>query len=208
MIALMDGPRSNELLAFLAQRGDEAARVALCQRMRGILYRQACRLRNSATDVEDLMQEGQIGLLQAIARFDASRQLKFLTFANPRIHGAMVDYLRQHGRLIHHPRLALARGEPVIQAVPIPMLENDHGDGSAWEFPAPASEGEQLRERREAVEVHLGGLLPRERRAVLAYYVDELTMKQVAAELGLSESRVSQLLSSIYERLRDLCSQE
>ena len=45
-------------------------------------------------DVEDLFQMGMIGLLQSVDRFDASRGIKFQTYANRRVQGAMLDYLR------------------------------------------------------------------------------------------------------------------
>lgn len=43
---------------------------------------------------EDLMSYGFMGLLQAIEKFDASRGIKFETFAAPRIRGAVLDELR------------------------------------------------------------------------------------------------------------------
>ena len=45
-------------------------------------------------DVEDLIQVGVIGLLQSAHRFDPERGVKFQTFANRRVEGAMLDYLR------------------------------------------------------------------------------------------------------------------
>ncbi|MBI3896574.1 MAG: FliA/WhiG family RNA polymerase sigma factor [Acidobacteria bacterium] len=57
----------------------------------------ASRLANrlpSHVDVEDLIQVGVIGLLQSVQRFDPERGVKFQTFANRRIEGAMLDYLR------------------------------------------------------------------------------------------------------------------
>lgn len=45
-------------------------------------------------DVDDLVQEGSIGLLNAIALFDAGRGMKFLTYAAPAIRNAMTDHVR------------------------------------------------------------------------------------------------------------------
>ena len=45
-------------------------------------------------DVDDLVQEGSIGLLNAIALFDAGRGMKFLTYASPAIRNAMTDCIR------------------------------------------------------------------------------------------------------------------
>lgn len=46
-------------------------------------------------DVDDLVQTGVIGLLEASSRYDASRAVDFSTFANSRITGAILDELRK-----------------------------------------------------------------------------------------------------------------
>ena len=45
-------------------------------------------------DVNDLMSAGAIGLLEAIDKFDATRGIKFKTYASIRIRGAIMDELR------------------------------------------------------------------------------------------------------------------
>lgn len=45
-------------------------------------------------DKDDLEQEGCIGLLEAIPRFDSSKGTKFLTYAAPSIRNAMTDLIR------------------------------------------------------------------------------------------------------------------
>src|SRR5450631_339214 len=46
-------------------------------------------------DIGDLIQDGVIGLIDAAHRFDESRGIKFETFAERRIRGAMIDALRK-----------------------------------------------------------------------------------------------------------------
>ncbi len=57
-------------------------------------------------DREDLVGYGMVGLIQAVDRYDPTRQVKFETFARQRIRGAIVDALRQ---LDIHPRGAARR---------------------------------------------------------------------------------------------------
>ena len=46
-------------------------------------------------DLGDLVQDGMIGLIDAVRRFDESRGIKFETFAERRVRGAMIDALRR-----------------------------------------------------------------------------------------------------------------
>ena len=62
--------------------------------MRRIAHHLLARL-PSTVNVEDLIQSGMIGLLEAGANYDASRGASFETFAGIRIRGAMIDEVRR-----------------------------------------------------------------------------------------------------------------
>ena len=49
----------------------------------------------NSIDVGDLVQDGMIGLIDATSRFDEKRGIKFETFAERRVRGAMIDALRK-----------------------------------------------------------------------------------------------------------------
>jgi len=46
-------------------------------------------------DLEDLVQQGYLGLIDAMKRFNLDRDVKFETFSSQRIYGAIHDYLRR-----------------------------------------------------------------------------------------------------------------
>jgi RNA polymerase sigma factor for flagellar operon FliA len=48
----------------------------------------------SSIDLDDLIQAGMVGLLDALGRFDPNAGAAFLPFASQRIRGAMIDELR------------------------------------------------------------------------------------------------------------------
>lgn len=48
----------------------------------------------ASVELDDLIQAGMIGLLDAVSRFDAGQGASFATFASQRIRGAMLDELR------------------------------------------------------------------------------------------------------------------
>lgn len=59
----------------------------------------------SSVDLDDLMQSGMVGLLEAAGNFDPDRGASFETYAGIRIRGAMLDDIRKHDwtpRSVHH----------------------------------------------------------------------------------------------------------
>lgn len=88
----------NERLRALAQAGDADAREQLLERNMGLVRKLALELHRqtgeSGHNVEDLVQEGCIGLLSAVDRFDAGKGASFLTYAAPTIRNAMTDCMR------------------------------------------------------------------------------------------------------------------
>lgn len=64
-------------------------------------------------ELDDLVQAGVIGLLQSADRFDPTRGVKFQTYANRRVQGAMLDYLRS---LDWKPRSVRNRNRKLEQA--------------------------------------------------------------------------------------------
>ncbi len=58
-------------------------------------------------------------------------------------------------------------------------------------------------QKRDLMRLVTKGLNRNERLIIILYYYEELTMKEIGQTLGLSESRVSQMHSSIVARLKD-----
>lgn len=93
---------TNERLCTLAQKGDEAAREILVEKNMGFIVQTADLIYRSSSlegsdlniDVDDLVQEGSIGLLKAISTYDQSIGVRFLTYAAPFIRNAMTDLVR------------------------------------------------------------------------------------------------------------------
>lgn len=67
----------------------------------------------SHIDIQDLISSGAIGLLDAIDNFDPTRGIKFSTYCNPRIYGAIIDEFR---RLDWAPRLVRHRASQLERA--------------------------------------------------------------------------------------------
>lgn len=93
---------TNEQLCICAQGGDSAARTLLIEKNLAYIRQTARSVWNQnkaiqflGIEVEDLEQEGAIGLLQCVDRFDEKKNIKFLTYAATAIRNAMLDMLRR-----------------------------------------------------------------------------------------------------------------
>lgn len=199
----------------------------------------------NSIDIGDLVQDGMLGLIDAARRFDSARGIKFETFAERRVRGAMIDALRKDAwprgvrrqrRELEAARESLRRElgvEPSMQDLATrvgtdvtklertivrihtiestsPMAASDAAEGGSLpavlmpsEPPSPhkAFETQEVRDRVRRAMV---ALPPRERKIVSMYYFGEATMKQIGAEIGVNESRVSQLHARALDRLKKL----
>ncbi len=194
-------------------------------------------------DIGDLVQDGVLGLIDAAHRFDEDRGIKFETFAERRVRGAMIDALRREAwprgvrrqrreleaaretlrrDLGHEPSLAdLAAkvgtdekrlGRTILRINTIestsPLSSGDHHDETSLPAALVPSEPEspdsayERSEVQERIRSAMATLPDRERRLVNLYYFGDVTMKQIGAELGVNESRVSQLHARAIQRLR------
>jgi len=199
-------------------------------------------------DIGDLVQDGVIGLIDAAHRFDEARGIKFETFAERRIRGAMIDALRKDAwprgvrrqrreleaaretlrrELGCEPSLAdlaaklgsdekrLSRTIVRINAIEStsPLAKNDASDESTIPTALVPAEPEQpdlayeRQETKDRVRAAIASLPAREQKVIGLYYYGEATMKQIGAEIGVNESRVSQLHARAIRRLRDALEQ-
>ncbi len=102
---------------YRAYRTDSARNRIITHYMRGHVRRIAERMRShlpGQVEVDDLAQQGYMGLVDAIDRFDENRGVKFETFSSRRIYGAMQDYLRATDPV---PRLMRSRSKRLLAAV-------------------------------------------------------------------------------------------
>jgi len=70
-----------------------------------------------SVDIEDLVQAGMIGLLDAINRYEEEQGAQFSTYAAQRIRGAMLDELRESDWLPRGQRKNMRRVEDAINVL-------------------------------------------------------------------------------------------
>jgi RNA polymerase sigma factor for flagellar operon FliA len=148
---------------------------------------------------EDLVAAGMLGLIEAAERYDHARREPFIAFAELRIRGAVLDELRRGDMMSRRARRQAKQDGQL--AVAVEQLDGDDAH-LADQGALPDAVAEQhvaLRRVRGA----LPSLLPREVTILRLYYAEERTYQQIAAALGVTPSRVCQLLWRAVARLRE-----
>jgi RNA polymerase sigma factor FliA len=140
-------------------------------------------------EMDDLIQEGWIGLLDADARYDPANGVPFAAYARFRIRGAMLDSLR---------RSTWFNGT---------MSGFDQGEGREMQIADTRRdldvEGQlgAARQRR-LLAVAIAQLPPRERAVVVAHYQDSQSLLDAGRQLGVNNSRACQIHDRALSRLR------
>jgi RNA polymerase sigma factor for flagellar operon FliA len=192
-------------------------------------------------ELDDLIGAGMLGLLDAVDKFDPSRGVKFKTYAELRIRGAILDSLRDvdwaprslrrrareveaayaqleamtgsatDEQVASFLNLSLAEFHQLLQdlrSLTITNLDSDEDDDNRpllsqniGHHNTPGTNYETTEIRQNLVQA-IDRLPQRQREVVALYYVEELTMKEVGAALGVTESRVSQIHTQAVLKLR------
>lgn len=109
----------------------------------------------ASVELDDLIQAGTVGLLEAVGRFDASQGASFTTFASQRIRGAMLDELRSRDWL---PRSVRRNARMVDEAVR--RLEQQLGRAAEENEIATELDMELEEYRQLLSDTNSGNLLP------------------------------------------------
>jgi RNA polymerase sigma-32 factor len=82
------------------EQGDEAALHELVMAYMRLVISTAAKFRNYGLPMSDLVQEGAAGLMQAAARFEPEREVRFSTYAAWWIRSAMQDYILRNWSVV------------------------------------------------------------------------------------------------------------
>ena len=162
---------------------------------------------------EDLVAAGTVGLLDALRRDDPDGAPTFPWYARIRIRGAIIDDLRAQDWLSRRARqIAETESESVRPPswTGVVSLDGMPAHAHARNLPdvAPSAlEAVIACEDSSAVETAVRALPAREQAIVRQHYFQDVQFKAVAAELGVSDPRVSQLHTRALGMLKSLLRQ-
>ena len=189
-------------------------------------------------ELDELIQVGMVGLIEAARAFDPGKGHEFEHFALSRVRGSILDEVRRQSFL---PRSAVAFNRSESEALHVLAAElgrtptqaelaqymgkdmdefqKERGHAKRFEtfsmevvsdevMSMPADRGQQPdiqveeAEFMQAVVEAIDHLPEREKLVMSLYYVEELNLKEIGEVLGVTESRVSQILSTVVKKLR------
>ena len=196
-------------------------------------------------DRDDLYSAGIIGLLEAIERFDLTKNVSFKTFATLRVKGAIIDEIRRFDWVPRSVRkkskmldaaihklfseldrlptdheiaeeLELTLTEyyqltdsigPLFLSSLDNSLDSERGEQNYASMVSDEYDAEENRNKeimKENLLQSIHDLPERERHVISLYYYENLNLKEIAAVLEVTESRVSQIHSSALNKLRTM----
>ena len=192
---------------------------------------------------DELASAGIVGLLDSLDKFDSKMGIKFQTYAEYRIKGAILDELRKMDWIPRSIRKDIHRVENAMvavrsrlgrepedfevaqemgvdidsyykiigrtQGVGILSLDEIMPDGSIPKFAKHASSDMpspfdvlKVKELKQTLAKVILTLSKKEQLVLSLYYYEEMTLKEIAKILGLTESRVSQVHAKAIIRMR------
>lgn len=203
-----------------------------------IAYHLKARLPDSV-QVDDLIQAGMIGLIEASRKYDEQQGARFETYAGIRIRGSMLDELRKNDwapKSVHRKARELAgaikliegrtgrdaRDQEIAEELGIDLDEYyqilQEGNACIVSMEQYGLDKEELlpgladhhsnpelqfyeSRFRDSLKNAIAGLPERERMVISLYYESEMNLREIGSVLGVTESRVSQLLNQAHARL-------
>lgn len=190
-VALLRPAEESSLWRLFRVGGDVDSRQRLIEAYQPLVFKIVMAMRPPQPMLMDMIQEGCVGLIESVERFDPERGVRFSTFATYRIRGRVLN--------------ALERVRVDLSLDQVLALTDDASPLARLADPAAAADLNSVEERALAARVLavINRLPPRER-AVLAAIAGAKEPRHIARELRISLSHFYRLQKQAVERLREL----
>jgi RNA polymerase sigma factor for flagellar operon FliA len=185
----------------------------------------------SSVDFNDLVSIGFEELVKLAKRYDASKNDNFWGYAQKRIYGSMLDFLRSLDTVSRGDRKLIKEIDKIVE-----RFMAHHGYEPSDEEIASILdiEVEKVKKARNASDIYsvmpiedqlnyfdnvekkveeeelieviqkiLKDLSEKEQLIIQLYYFEELSLKEISEILGVTESRVSQIHKKVIKKIRE-----
>ncbi len=183
---------TDEQLALLAQQGNSNAELELFNKYRSLINKCSRGYFLIGGDIEDLVQEGMIGLYKAIKNYSADKAATFSTFASLCIRRQIQSAVRN----------ASAKKNKALSSA-VPIMDEDSDDTGVYLIADGESPDSILihRQTSQAIFEELKKLLSPLEYDVLKYYLSGLSYQQIASKTNQTKKSIDNALSRIKKKL-------
>ena len=178
-------------------KGDQRALSKLIEANLKFVVSVARQYKGNGLDMEDLVSEGNIGLMKAAAKFDARKGVRFVNYAVVYIRQQIEKAIEQQTRQQSMPVSVDAPLGHRTNMSLLSVLVNSNSPMADERIYSEAIE--------EAIEFALGSLDKRETRVVNAFFginQEHETMAEIAEDMDLKRERVRQIRDKAVRKLR------
>ncbi len=191
---------SDELLVDMARHGDEKAGDFLLKKYKDFVRSKARAYFLVGGDSDDLIQEGMIGLYNAISHYDESKASSFMTYAAICINNKLLSAVSADNR---------KKNEPLNGYVSLySVITDDAGEEASLSDVLPDTDNVNpeniiLNEEQEKLaRKRLLGKLSRLEKEILSYYLEGMSYSEIAAIIGKTEKSVDNAIQRIRSKMK------
>lgn len=191
---------SDELLVDMARHGDEKAEDFLLKKYKDFVRSKARAYFLVGGDSDDLIQEGMIGLYNAISHYDESKASSFMTYAAICINNKLLSAVSADNR---------KKNEPLNGYVSLySVITDDAGEEASLSDVLPDTDNVNpeniiLNEEQEKLaKKRLLGKLSRLEKEILSYYLEGMSYSEIAAIIGKTEKSVDNAIQRIRSKMK------
>ena len=199
-------------LAERTKRGDKRAMNKLIEANLRFVVSIASQYKGKGLPMDDLVSEGNLGLMKAVGKFDASKGTRFVNYAVVHVRQQIERAISQQAGLYQLPRdvkqeaAARLQSQPLSVDAPLGHRTNMSLLSVLVNRDAPlADERVHSEAIEDAIEYALASLDERESRVVNAFFgisQEHETMAEIAEDMDLKRERVRQIRDKAVRKLR------
>lgn len=165
-LRMLSREQERELIKAWQGAGDRRALSRLCRSFEPLIRRIAGRFRRYRLPLEDMVQEGQIGLIEAAGAFDTTRNVRFATYAVWPIRARIQDFVLRNSSIVRtvttRERKSLFFKLPYVQAAMSSQrgTDTDVNGRAARQLAMPLHEVERMDQTLRKGDLALNARLP------------------------------------------------
>ena len=193
-VALLTKVEEEYLWHEFKNMNSREARQRLIEAYQPLVFKLVVRIAGREELFLDLVQEGTVGLIEAIERYEIERAVLFSTFAQHRIRGRVIDYLNRHRS--YHDSLELAIHDEEFES-----LLNYTKDNKV-----NVEEEVTFKFLEQQIKKAISKLSPKEQKVICDLYLLDKEPFTSAQEMEISISYFYKLQKKALQRLRGMLS--